>query len=258
MFLVKKHYRDIIYFKARVHLRSEASRTYLSFLWWALDPLIALAIYYVVFGLIFKKGTPDYIPFLLIGLVTWQWFANTISHSMESVNGNTALISQVNFPKIILPSVNVVIDTFKFAIIFAILMVFLWIYGFRPTIHYLALAPILLTQYLFNSTFANIAALTIPMVPDLKLIMSNLLRVGMYASGILYEFQTLPEKYHVWFHYNPIAMLIEFYRNVLMQHQWPDLQSLALLFAAGSIGLFASTWLFARLDTVLPRLLLEK
>jgi ABC-type polysaccharide/polyol phosphate export permease len=80
----------------------------------------------------------------------------------------------------------------------------------------------------------------------------------MYASGILYEFHTLPEKYHAWFHYNPLAMLIEFYRNVLMHQQWPDFGSLGVLLIAGLVGLTVSSWLFARLDTILPRLLLEK
>jgi lipopolysaccharide transport system permease protein len=258
LFLVNKHYRDIIFFKAGIHLRSEASRTYLSFLWWALDPLIALAIYYVVFGVIFQRSTPHFVPFLLIGLVTWQWFANTISHCMESVNGNTALISQINFPKIILPGVNIVIDAFKFAVIFLILLAFLWIYGFHPTIHYVALLPILLAQYLFNSMSANIAALAVPIVPDLKLIMSNLLRVGMYASGILYEFRSLPEKLHVWFHYNPMAQLIEFYRDVLMRQQWPDFHALGIIIGCGLLGLIATSKLFSLLDPKLPRLLLEK
>lgn len=258
MFLVPKQYRDIIFFKAGVHLRSEASRTHLSFLWWALDPLISLSIYYVVFGILFNRGTADFVPFLLIGLVTWQWFSNIVSHSMESVNGNTALISQINFPKIVLPSVNVVIDTFKFTIIFTLLVGFLWIYGFKPSIHYLALPLILLTQHLFNCTVANLTALAVPMMPDLKLIMGNLLRVGMYGSGILYEFRAFPEKYHVYFQYNPMAMLLEFYRDVLMHQQWPDFTTLGIIFFCGLIGLMASSRIFSMFDPILPRLLLEK
>lgn len=258
MFLVRKHYRDIIYFKAGIHLRSEASRTYLSFLWWALDPLISLAIYYLIFGVLFKRGTADFIPFLLIGLVTWQWFANIVSHSMEAVNGNTALISQINFPKIVLPSVNIVIDTFKFSIIFFLLLGFLWLYGIKPSIHYFALPLILLTQHLLNCTVANVAALAVPMMPDLKLVMGNLLRVGMYLSGIVYEFRSFPEKLHVYFECNPMAMLLECYRNVLMHHQWPDFTVLGTIFICSLLGLVISSKIFTMFDPLLPRILLEK
>ncbi|WP_427916732.1 ABC transporter permease, partial [Vibrio eleionomae] len=124
-FFPTKREFDIIRYKAKLSLLSEASSTYLSYLWWIFEPMISLGIYYIVFGLIFHRGTEDFIPFLLIGLVSWQWFSQTIEHCANSINGNVAIISNVKFRKLILPSVNIIIDTVKFTIVFCILLVFL-------------------------------------------------------------------------------------------------------------------------------------
>ncbi len=258
MFLVSKRYRDVIFFKAQVHLRSEASKTYLSFLWWIFEPIISMGIYYLVFGVIFQRGTEDYIPFLLIGLVTWQWFANTVSHCGNSINNNLPLISQLNFPKIILPSINVVMDAFKFLIVFLLLLIFLWAYGFPPTASYLALPLVLLTQHLFNVTIANTVAAVIPFVPDMQIIISNLLRVAMYLSGILYSIERLPEQYQIYFAFNPMVMIIDAYRDILMHQQWPQFGTLGI-FAFGSfIGVVLSTLLMNKMDPIYARVLMQK
>ena len=258
MFLVKKRYRDVIYFKAQVHLRSEASKTYLSFLWWAFEPIISMAIYYVVFGIIFQRGTENFVPFLLIGLVTWQWFANTVSHCCNSINNNLILISQLNFPKIILPSINVVMDTFKFTIVFLLLLIFLWAYGFPPTITYLALPLVLVTQHLFNVAISNTVAAIVPFVPDTQIIISNLLRVAMYLSGILYSIEQLPDQYQVYFTYNPMVMIIDAYRDILMHQQWPQFEQLGIFALASFVGVVLSTLLMNKMDPIYARVLMQK
>ncbi len=98
-------------------LRAEAARNYLSFLWWVLEPLFSMLVFYIVFGLLFQRGTEDYVPFLLVGLVSWQWFANTVKHSMTSIYGNGRLMNQVDLPKVIFPSIVVVMDLVKFSFV---------------------------------------------------------------------------------------------------------------------------------------------
>jgi lipopolysaccharide transport system permease protein len=258
LFLVPKQYRQIIYFKAKIHLKSEASKTYLSFLWWAFEPIISMAVYYVVFGLIFQRGTEDFIPFLLIGLVTWQWFSNTTGHCASSINNNLALISQFYLPKIVLPSINVVMDSFKFGIVFLLLLVFLWVYGFPPSWAYIALPLVLISQHLFNTAIANFVAAAVPFIPDLQIIITNLLRVMMYLSGILYSIERLPESVQPYFLANPMVMIIDSYRAILMHQQLPEFTPLFIIAGVSFIGICLGTLLMKKLDPIFPRVLMQK
>ena len=258
MFLVGKHHRSIIYYKARIHLISEASRTYLSILWWVLEPIIQMAIYYVVFGVLLQRGTENFILFLLIGLTTWQWFATSITHAMGSIDGNSSLISQINFPKIILPSVNILMDCFKFFIVFTLLIVMLTLSGFPPTDYYIGLPIVLLAQHFINCAFANFAALLAPLIPDIKMVVQNILRAGMFLSGILYDYNTLPEDKHIYFEFNPLAQLIEAYRDILLYGQWPNFETIGIIMAASLALLLISNALFRSFDHKLPRILIQQ
>ncbi len=258
MFLLRKKHRDIIYFKAQTHLRSEASKTYLSISWWVLEPIIMMLIYYIVFDTLLERGTEDFVVFLLIGLASWQWFNNGINHGMNAIDGNSSLVNQIKFPKIILPSVNVVMDTFKFGIIFSLLCIFIWSYGIAPTENYIALIPLLITQYIMNCAITNIAALIPPFLPDIKIIISHVLRAGMFLSGVFYDYKSLAPKNHIYFEFNPMAQLIDAYRSILMYNTQPDYMTLGIIAGVSFLLLLVSYFMYYKLDPLLPRALLQR
>ena len=258
MFLVSSRYQAIIFYKALIHLRSEASRTYLSFLWWALEPIISMSVYYLVFGVLFQRGTDDFVPFLLTGLVVWQWFGNTVSHCGNAINNNLALISQVNFPKIILPSIVILIDAIKFLIVFLLLVVFLWWYGYPPTRCYVALPLVIIAQHLLNTAVANFAAALVPFVPDVQIIIGHFLRIVMYLSGVLYAVDHLPEAVRGYFVWNPMVAIIDAYRDILMYQQFPEAGPLAFCALCSMLAIVASTLLMRRMDPIYARVLLQK
>ena len=71
-----KRYLEIIYYKTYADLRSEASRSYLGFVWWILEPVLYMSVFYLVFSVIRGQKDEDFILFLLVGLVSWKWFAS--------------------------------------------------------------------------------------------------------------------------------------------------------------------------------------
>src|SRR5690625_778368 len=110
-------------------LRSETARYYISFFWWVFEPLLSMLVFFVVFGLLFHRVIEDYVPFLLICLVSWQWFAITVLHSMSSIYGSVHLMKQVDLPKVFFPSVVIMMDLVKFSFVLILLLLFLWSYG---------------------------------------------------------------------------------------------------------------------------------
>ncbi len=235
--ILRSRYRELIWYKTWAGLRAEASQNYLSFLWWVFDPLLSMAVYYLVFGVLIKRGTDDFVPFLLIGLITWQWFANTIVHSMNSILGSRQLMTQIDLPKAVFPSVVVGMDIVKFSCVFVLLLVFLWIYGFIPNIHYSALPVVMAIQFTLNLTFAYLVAGIIPFFPDLKFLVQALLQLVFFLSGVLFDGRSIPDQYQQFFYLNPMANVLDAYRDILMYNRWPDWSALGFVFCFGFVGI---------------------
>ena len=98
----------LIYFKSCAELRSEAERTFAGFIWWILDPLFSLLIYYIVFSQISRIGNDPgsssaFIHFLCVGIVFWGWMANTVNRGANAILLGAGIMQQVRLPKVISP-----------------------------------------------------------------------------------------------------------------------------------------------------------
>ena len=233
MKVTERVFLDLILYKAWAGLRAEAARNYLSFLWWVIEPLLFMAVFYVVFGVLLDRGTEGFVPFLLVGIVSWQWFSNSIKHAMTSIHGGGRLMTQVHLPKAFFPAVVVVMDAAKSLVVLALLLVFLMLSGYAPGVSYLALPLVLAVQLLLISACALVAAMVIPLLPDLRFAVDALLQLMFFVSGVFFSGEMLRPEHQPYFYANPVANLIEAYRDILLHGTWPDFSVL------GWIGLFS-------------------
>ena len=113
---VKRRTLDIIFYRTYAELKSEAQRTYAGVLWWIIEPVLFMLIFYLVFGVLFQRGTEDFVPFLLIGLALWHWFQATVMQCAGAITTNRGLIQQVYVPNYVFPTVvilaNILEDIF--------------------------------------------------------------------------------------------------------------------------------------------------
>lgn len=252
--MLSTRYRDLILYKTLADLRAEAARTYIGFLWWIFDPLIFMAIFYVVFGLLLKQGTPNFVPFLLIGLVSWRWFQNTITHSATSILEGRSLMQQVYVPKIIFPLVVILTDLVKFGIVLILLLIYLWLAGFGIGWTYSALPILLLTQFLLIVGLTLLVAAFVPFAPDLKYLVEHFLQILFYFSGIFFSGSSIPESYQTYYYLNPMANIVEAYRDILMHDKWPNWSALILVSLLGlTISILMYQWVTHN-DHLYPKL----
>lgn len=255
--LPKTHYFSLLLFKTYLDLRAEASRTYLNFLWWIVEPVLYMGVFYVVFGLMFKRGDgPDYVPFLLCGLMAWKWFDSTIRSGANAIQVNAALIGQVFIPKIFFPSVTIVHNMVKFAFVLIIFLVFLQYYGLGWNITYVALPAILVVQLLLIAGCTFLLASIVPFIPDIMQVVNYALTLLLFLSGIFYSVDSFPEQYQAYFYLNPMVSIIEAYRDVMLYSQWPDLTSLSIVAAVSTLMIVAGAWIMSRYERVYPRVVL--
>jgi len=236
-------YIELILYKTYADLKAENERTYLGFLWWIFEPLLFMGVFYLVYGTLLARGRVDFVPFLLIGLITWQWLKSCVSHGSSTIYGGHALMQRIHLPKVIFPIVLILTDTFKFVFIFALLLFYLWGSGHPPQLSYLALPLVLLVELLLITAITFWIAAIVPFLPDVRFVVETILQAVFFLSGIFFSADMIPAQYLGYFYLNPIANLIEDYRSVLLHGQWPDWSGLALIGGLSIVGI----WLGARL-----------
>ena len=253
--ILRPEYIELVIVKVFMNLKSEASRTYLSFLWWILEPVMTMSVFYVVFGVLLNRRTDDFIAFLLVGLVIWQWFSNTISHGMSAIHHNSRIILSVDIPKEIFPLIEILMDVVKFGLVLILLLGFLWLFGFPVNPQYIALPALLAIQFMLICSITLLIAAVVPFFPDIKFLVTVLLQLTFFLSGIFYDPSSIPLEYQPYFFMNPMALLIESYRLVLLEAQSPDWSKLAVVAGVSFVGVLVSFGLLKKLHYAYPRVL---
>jgi lipopolysaccharide transport system permease protein len=250
-------YLELIWTKAVFNLRSEVQRNYLSYGWWLLEPLLHMVVYYIVFGILLKRGGGDFPVFLLTGLIPWMWFMKAVSNSSNSIIQGQNLLLQVGIPSIILPLINILQITLKQLPVFLLLFGFAWFQGYPPGSHWLSLLAVIGTQLLLTIVIACAVAAVIPFVRDLAYLVPTGLTFLMFLSGIFYDYRIIPTEYHELFLMNPIAFLITSYREIIMNGTSPNFSTLSWwLIGSGTACLFLIL-AYKRLRFIYPRIVME-
>jgi lipopolysaccharide transport system permease protein len=117
---------------------------------------------------------------------------------------------------------------------------------------------ILLVQILLIAACAMVAAVIRPFVPDSGSILGTGMMMLMFGSGIFYDYRSiLNEEQHQWFLLNPMAMLIEAYRDALIRDIWPDWMGLGWVALGGLAVIVYMLRFFRRNDTTYARLVIQ-
>lgn len=249
---------DAFWLKLRFNLKAEAARNYLNYAWWLLEPALHVAVFYLVFGVMLNRGGPDFVVFLLCGQIPFLWFSRSVSNASNSILGGRGLILQMAIPKPFFPLLVVAQDTVKQGVVFVCLLLFLAATGLLPSITWYALPLLIFVQVLLIAACALVAAAITPFVPDFRFLVGTGMMMLMFASGIFYDYNTiLLEEHRQFFLLNPMASLIEAYRDALMRDTWPDRSSLAWI-ALGSLAVIMLMLRFYRRnDAAYARLVVQ-
>jgi len=247
------HYIDVVVYRASAELRAEATRTYAGYLWWILNPLLSLAVYYVAFNWILGNREEGFAIFLFSGIVFWQWFAQSIIRGSGSLLESLHLMQQVDLHKSVFPVGIVLVNTAKFAVTFVLLLVAVLLAGHRPTPAWLALVPLLAIEFALITGFACGAAAVTPLFPDFRPILETAMHLLFFMSGIFFDLSDLPQFAHL-LDYNPMAVLIVEFRRILLDGTWPEWGRLLVPVGHAAVALVLSMMLLNANDKIYPKL----
>jgi lipopolysaccharide transport system permease protein len=212
-------YRDLWLTLALRDVKLRYRQTALGVAWVVLLPLLASGIFTLVFGMIAKlpsDGSP-YFLFVFAGYLGWNAFQNTLQRCGISLIGNTALVTKVYFPRIILPAASVLASLLGFAVGVVMLLLVLLVRGELPSVESLALVPLfmLLVQLLGLGLGFISAALTVRF-RDVQYVLPYLIQLLLYASPVAYGVSAVPQAVRRLYLLNPVAPLLDGLRAALL------------------------------------------
>ena len=96
-------YRELLKSNVKKEIRGKYKGSFLGILWSFLNPLLQVAVYAIVFPYIMRIETPNYLQYLIVGIIPWTFFITVINQGMIAVRMNAGIIKKVYFPREILP-----------------------------------------------------------------------------------------------------------------------------------------------------------
>ena len=228
-------YFGLVDLQARMALKSDAAKYYLGYLWWILEPLLYVGVFYVVFNVILDSRRDDFLVFLMCGKLPFVWFSKSVTQASNGIIANAGLIGRIDVPKTLFPMAIIQEGLYKQSIVFVLLFAVLLGYGYRPSVEWLYLLPIMIVNYLAIVACAFVGSVLVCFMRDFSMLIGLGMVFLMFTSGLFWDVRVLePAMTEAVLLYNPMAFILDAYRWVLMENSIPDLVHLSwlgLLFA---------------------------
>lgn len=241
-------YHELFLFLAWRDILIRYKQTIIGVAWSVIRPLMTMVVFTIVFGRLAKLPS-DGVPYPVLvfaAMLPWQFFANTVSEGGNALISNSHLVSKVYFPRIIIPSVSLVVSLVDFVISLALLGVIMLWYQFMPgwkiiTLPlFLAIACITALGIVYWISALNVK------YRDFKFVVPFMVQFGLYISPVGFSSSIIPDNWRLIYSLNPMAGVIDGFRWALIGNN-VNLYIPGLLLSIGlSLMLFISGFMFFR------------
>ncbi len=229
-------------------LRSRYKGSALGFLWNFAIPLLQLAVFYLLFGVLLgtrprtTSGEQSYAVFLFVGLLPWTFFASSLGSGASAILANGAIVKKVRMPLQLLPASAVLANLANFLLSMVVLLAVLAIFGPRHPGGLLYLPLLVAVQIVMNLGFAYVLAAANVFFRDVQHILGILLTAWYFLTPVLFPVAIVAERptERELLYLNPMSAVIVSYQRALLDGLAPEWDRLAysafvalVVFAAG-------------------------
>jgi lipopolysaccharide transport system permease protein len=107
----------------------------------------------------------------------------------------------------------------------------------------------------FIVAVACLFAAIMPFFPDLRVILENGMLMIFFLSGIFFDMTKLPESVQTYLWLNPMAVIINTYRKILLKGMLPDWHQLLFVLSFSFVILLLALYLYHRFDRIYPKII---
>ena len=227
-------YRELLKTSVKKDVRGKYKNSFLGVIWSFLNPLLQIFVYWFVFEKVMGSSEPNYVVFLCCGLIPWTFFAATVNRNAFIFIENSNIIKKVFFPREVLPVSAVTSEMINFVISTTIILAFVTFSG-RLTVYALFYPLVLLVQYIFTIGISFIVSSITVYFRDLQHFIGVFMQLMFYATPIAYSTARVPDEFKWVATLNPVAHIIEAYRDIFYKGQFPNFASLLIILGIGLV-----------------------
>ena len=197
-------------------------RSFIGQYWQLLTPLLNIAVYYLIFGLLLhvSKGVPNFIGYLTVGVFVFNFLSTSMVAGSKAITGNSGLVRALQFPRAVLPVATTLRAFLQLCNSLVVMIPILLITGEPITWHWLMFIPALVLTSMFGLSVAFVAARIGALVPDTTQVLPFVSRLWTYASGVMFNMQAYTQGHTgiltTVFELNPGYVYLELARSSLL------------------------------------------
>ena len=235
-------------------LRSRYKGSALGFGWNFAIPLLNLAVFYLLFGVLLGQrprtgsGEQNYAIFLFVGLLPWTFFASSLGAGASSIIANGAIVKKVRLPLQLLPAASVLSSLANFLLSMVVLFAVLVIFGPRHAEGLVYLPLLVLIQIAMNLGFAYLLAAANVFFRDVQHILGILLTAWYFLTPVLFSVQIVADRptERELLYLNPMTAVVVAYQRALLDGLPPEWERLAYSALVAVVMFALGFWYFRR------------
>ena len=217
--------RHLIWKLAKNDFKKRYAGSYMGAFWAMAQPVVTVGMYYVVFDLIMDAGgrsasDAPFVLFLTAGLVPWFFFSEALNNGTNALREYDYLVKKVVFKISVLPIIKIIAAVFIHAFFVCILLIVAAIYGYYPSVYTLQILYYSACLFIFVLALCYTTCSIVVFFKDLTQIISILLQIGMWATPILWDINTLSARWVFVLKLNPLVYIVNGYRSAIYEREW--------------------------------------
>jgi lipopolysaccharide transport system permease protein len=225
-------------------------QTALGVAWVLLQPLLTAGIFTVVFGQVAKLPTGD-VPYFLFsfgGMLAWNLFSGIVTRATGSLVSNSALVSKVFFPRILVPLSTACSAALDFAVTLVFLGILLAAYGIAPGWGVFLIPVWFVLIVMIACGIGSVLSALMVRYRDIQYVVPFLLQLGLYISPIAYSISAVPHRFLVYYNLNPLTWIIGEFRWSTLDQAAPPAWQIIASFVVAIVVFAGGVMLFEKLE----------
>lgn len=226
--------------------KTKYKRSVLGVAWSFLNPLLSMAVQYIIFSTLFRSNIENYPVYLLTGIVFFNFFNEVCSLGLTSITDNASLIKKVYLSKYVYPLSRVIssLINFSFSLIPLLGIMFITQTAFRASLLLLIFDVLCLTM--FNFGMVLILSTMMTFFQDTRFIWSVLSMIWMYMTPLFYPENIIPARFATLYHMNPMYQFITFARTCIIGGVSPAPTSYLWCLLSGTVVMVIGILIFRK------------
>lgn len=216
------HRKNLLLNLVQRNFRVKFKGSALGYFWTLVIPLSQVLVFYFVYQVILKVPVPNYLAFIVTGILPWVFFASTVNESLESLVSGQTLLTHMPMPLQAFPAASVATNFVSFLMSWPVIAGALFWSGLELQWTMFLFIPLSLLFFVFTYSLAFILASMFVLFRDLKHIFGIIIQLWMYSTPVLYSAELIPANFKWILYANPLSGYFVGIRDVLIGGRLPE------------------------------------